>query len=99
MSVGGWGKRGECICVLYTCELKRKLGGLTGLGKNPYDIIFYPFYPSRPKTSTYANSLDPDETARNEPSHQDLDCLPVGSEFLTGIPICNNGLVKIQGRK
>ena len=25
---------------------------------------------------TYANSVDPDETARNEPSHQDIYCLP-----------------------
>ena len=29
------------------------------------------------ETKTYAltNSVDPDETARNEPSHQDLHCL------------------------
>ena len=26
-------------------------------------------------TNTCANSVDPDETARNEPSHQDLHCL------------------------
>ncbi len=25
----------------------------------------------------YANSVDPDETARNKPSHQDLHCLQV----------------------
>ena len=24
----------------------------------------------------FANTVDPDETARNEPSHQDLQCLP-----------------------
>ena len=24
----------------------------------------------------FANSADPDETARNEPFHQDLQCLP-----------------------
>ena len=24
----------------------------------------------------FANSVDPDETAHNEPSHQDLHCLP-----------------------
>ena len=29
------------------------------------------------KTDTCANSIDPDETARNEPSHQDLHCLPL----------------------
>ena len=29
------------------------------------------------KTDTCANSVDPDETTRrNEPSHQDLQCLP-----------------------
>ena len=25
---------------------------------------------------TYANSVDPDETTHNEPSHQTLHCLP-----------------------
>ena len=29
------------------------------------------------KTDTCANSVDPDETARKEPSHQDLHCLPI----------------------
>ena len=28
------------------------------------------------KTNTCGNSVDPDDTARNEPSHQDLHCLP-----------------------
>ena len=28
-----------------------------------------------------ANSVDPDETAHNEPSHQDLHCLPIGFDF------------------
>ena len=28
------------------------------------------------KTDTCANSVDPDKTAHNEPSHQDLHCLP-----------------------
>ena len=27
-------------------------------------------------TDTFANSADPDEMAHNEPSHQDLHCLP-----------------------
>ena len=27
------------------------------------------------KTGTFANNVDPDETAHNEPSHQDLHCL------------------------
>ena len=52
------------------------------------------------KTDTYANSVDPEETARNEPSHLDLHCLPFGSRFfLTDIPICNNGNVQIQRLK
>ena len=38
----------------------------------------FPLTPSarQTKTDTCANSVDPDETARNEPSHQDLHCLP-----------------------
>ena len=28
------------------------------------------------KTVTYANIVDPDEMAHNEPSHLDLHCLP-----------------------
>ena len=27
-------------------------------------------------TAEFANTVDPDETARNEPSHLDLQCLP-----------------------
>ena len=39
-----------------------------------------------------ANSVDPDETAHNEPSHQDLHCLhrymyPVWSAGLNGLNI------------
>ena len=35
--------------------------------------IFYPFSPA--DQNIFANSVDPDETAHNEPSHQDLRCL------------------------
>ena len=28
------------------------------------------------KTNTFANSVGPDETSHNEPSHPDLHCLP-----------------------
>ena len=38
----------------------------------------------------FANSVDPDETAHNEPSHQDLSCLQFLKRFLTETPICNN---------
>ena len=34
-------------------------------------------------TDTFANSVDPDETAHHEPSHQDLHCLPFCSGFTT----------------
>ena len=32
---------------------------------------------------TFVNSVDPDETAHNEPSHQDLHCLPFYYLLLT----------------
>ena len=34
------------------------------------------------KTNICANSIGPDETARSEPSHQDLQCLPVCFYFI-----------------
>ena len=34
-------------------------------------------------TDTFANSVDPDETARNELSHQDLHCLLYCFEVFT----------------
>ena len=34
------------------------------------------------KTSTFANSVDPDKMAHNEPSHQDLHCFPFYFDFL-----------------
>ena len=47
-------------------------------------------------TDTFANSADPDETAHNEPSHQDLQCLPCSYRYLSQTPICNNGCVQTQ---
>ena len=38
-----------------------------------------------------ANSADTDETAYNEPSHQDLHCLPGNYLFRTQTPIGSNG--------
>ena len=49
------------------------------------------------KTDPCANSVDPDETARHEPSHQDLHCLPFRFRFYTETPICFSGHVQIQG--
>ena len=40
-------------------------------------------------TDTTANRIDTDETARNEPSHLDLHCLPFCYWFLTETPIFN----------
>ena len=45
---------------------------------------------------TFANSADPDETARNELSHQVLHCLLFCFRVLTQTPICSNGFVLIQ---
>ena len=46
-------------------------------------------------TDTFANSADPDETAHNEPSHQDLHCLPFCYRVLTETPVCNSGCIQI----
>ena len=48
------------------------------------------------KKDAIANSVDPDETARYQPSHQDLHCLLFCYLFLIETPICNNGCVQIQ---
>ena len=45
---------------------------------------------------TYAKSVDPDETAHDEPSHLDQHCLPFYLIFLAEFPICINGCVQIQ---
>ena len=54
-----------------------------------------PFQPCRSMQTIYVNSVDPDETARNEPSHQDLHCLPFCLSVKTETPIFNNGTVQI----
>ena len=52
------------------------------------------------KTYTFANSTDLLETARNEPSHQDLHYLPFFLLLiLNDTPICNSGHVRIQSWK
>ena len=39
-------------------------------------FVFNPFSPvDQTKAPTLANSVDPDDTAHDEPSHQDLHCL------------------------
>ena len=43
------------------------------------------------RTDTFANSLDPNETARNEPSHPDLHSLPFCFGFCAYTPTFNNG--------
>ena len=49
------------------------------LDKCNSQIIFLTF---SVKTSTCANNVDPDESARNKPSHQNLHCLPFHFFFL-----------------
>ena len=44
---------------------------VTGLISN----MFINFLALKTMTDTFSNSADPDETAHNEPSHQDLLCL------------------------
>ena len=39
------------------------------------------------RTDTCANSVDPDEMARDEPSHQDLYCLPFCFDFRQNKPL------------
>ena len=51
------------------------------------------------KTDICANSIDPDETAHNEPSHQDLHFLSFCFSFLTETHICTSAHVQIQGWK
>ena len=46
------------------------------------------------RTDTFANSVDPDEMAYNEPSHLDLHCLPFCSCFITNT--LQNGHARIQ---
>ena len=49
--------------------------------------------------ATFANSVDTDETACNDPTHQGPHCLPFRYCFLTAILIYNNGIVQILRRK
>ena len=51
------------------------------------------------KADTYANSVDPDDTDLNEPSHLDLHCLPFYFRFFSCTTICNSGHVQIQSLK
>ena len=47
----------------------------------------------------FLNSADPEETARNEPSHQDLHSFQSCYWFVTETPICDNGSVQIKKQK
>ena len=44
----------------------------------------------------FAKSVDPDQTAHNELSQEDLHCLPFCNYFLSETPIQNNESVQIQ---
>ena len=69
----------------------QQLSPLFKIRGNPDALTFSALQTS---TDTFANSADPDETARYEPSHQDLHCLPFYHLVLTVIPIRNNGCVQ-----
>ena len=45
-----------------------------------HECLFDPFNPVD-RYNTCANDVDPDETAHNEPSHQDPHCLQFCFEF------------------
>ena len=45
----------------------------------------------------FANSVDPDETVRYEPSHQDLHCLPFCFCFKTETSFCISVHIQIRG--
>ena len=51
------------------------------------------------KADTYANSVDPDETAHNEPSHQDLYCLQLCVDFLMISLLATMDMPKFNDRK
>ena len=50
------------------------------------------------KTDNFANSVAPDETARNEPSHLELHCLPFCSWCMTDTPFHNNECIQNHSR-
>ena len=43
-------------------------------------LIFWNTVP-KVKTTVFANSVDPDEVAHNEPPHLDLHCFPSSLDF------------------
>ena len=62
-----------------TISLSLRCGNITGAVPWRHDVnvkIYLTFSALSTKTETLANSVDPDEMARNEPFHQDLRCFP-----------------------
>ena len=80
----------------FTTDHRRQLGDdLIGRLSVRYAAVtivvnMNPFIPAD-QCRYLANSADPDERAHNEPSHQDLHCLPGNYLFRTQSPIGNNG--------
>ena len=66
------------------------------LYNEPVSYLSFDTFNSTDWKTGLANSVDPDEMAHNEPSHQDLHCLSFCFIFLAGFPICNNGFVQIK---
>ena len=57
--------------------------------------ILYPYSPAD-QNIYFANSIDPDETAQIEPSHQDLNCSLFCFDLLTETPIWKNGSDQVR---
>ena len=65
-----------------------------------YICVFLTLSAMSTKTDTFANSVDPAETAHNEPSYQDLHDLPACSWFTPHncYHFSSNWFVQMQGR-
>ena len=61
-----------------------------------YNLLALTLSALQTKTDTFANGIDPDEMAHNEPSHQDLHFLPFCSWILTGTPFATVDMSKFK---
>ena len=61
-----------------------------------FPIIGWTLTAWQTNTYTFVNSVDPDETARNEPSHQELHCLPLYFGFWLAPPFATVDMSKFK---
>ena len=64
-----------------------------------YFVIFFNHFSPADQRNCSSNSEDPDETAHNEPSHQDLYCLPFSFDFGLGSLFGSMVLTRFKGGK